>query len=73
MRVTFDPSADAAYIYLVEKGRGRSVASSQEFEPEDTGGTLILDFDRDGQLLGIEVLRARERLPAVVLEQADRL
>jgi uncharacterized protein YuzE len=61
-----------AYIYLVEKERG-SVDRSDEYEPEDTGGTLVLDFDSGGHLLGIEVFRARERLPAAVLEQATWL
>jgi uncharacterized protein YuzE len=72
MRVTYDASADIAYIYLVERAAG-SVDRSDEYEPEDTGGTLVMDFDTDGYLLGIEVLRARERLPAAVLEEADRL
>ncbi len=72
MRVTYDASVDMAYIHLVEKEPG-SLDRSDEYEPEDAGGTLVLDFDRDGHLLGIEVFRARERLPAAVLEQATRL
>jgi uncharacterized protein YuzE len=72
VRVTYDASDDMAYIYLVEKEPG-AVDRSEEFEPEDTGGTLVLDFDSVGHLLGIEVFRARERLPAAVLEQATRL
>jgi uncharacterized protein YuzE len=71
MRVTYDPSVDAAYIYLVEKEPG-AVDRSEEYEPDDMGGTMVLDFDSAGHLLGIEVLRARERLPGAVLEQADR-
>jgi uncharacterized protein YuzE len=72
VRVTYDASADAAYIHLVERNPG-SIHRSEEFEPEDTGGTLVLDFDSHGHLLGIEVFRARERLPAALLERAQQL
>jgi uncharacterized protein YuzE len=72
VRVTYDASVDMAYIYLGERNPG-SVHRSEEFEPEDKGGTLVLDFDNDGHLLGIEVFRARERLPAALLERAQQL
>ena len=53
MRTTFDAEADAAYIELVpEIEPGRSVRN----EVVDTaGGTVVLDFDQAGMLLGVEV------------------
>jgi uncharacterized protein YuzE len=71
MRVTHDPQANAAYIYLVEIGRG-DVAESAPCGSELGAGDVIADFDRSGRLLGIEVLNARETLPPEVLDLAER-
>ena len=53
--VTYDGSADAAYIHLVPI-RADGVATTVPGEHE--AGSVNLDFDRDGRLLGIEVLAA---------------
>jgi len=50
MRVTFDRLANAAFIYLVEIGRGES-ARQEVSKPG-----IILHFDRHNRLIGIEVL-----------------
>lgn len=66
MRVTYDESVDAAYIYLTEIGCGEAQITTP------VNNDINLDFDKDGRLLGIEVLNARNRLPVEVLNQADR-
>jgi uncharacterized protein YuzE len=70
MDVSWDPSVDAAYVSLIPAGERTHgmVADSVTLEEiaEETGITalhsLVLDFDRDGKLIGIEVLGARATL-----------
>ena len=68
IRVTYDRRANAAFIYLTEIGSGE-VARSVEALPE----AVLLDFDQEGRLLGIEVLNARRMLPRALLDRAERL
>jgi uncharacterized protein YuzE len=68
-RVTYDGMADAAYIYLVPTERGTAVTVPGEEE----ASCVNLDFDHDGQLIGIEVLSARQSLPPEVIEHAERI
>jgi uncharacterized protein YuzE len=70
MRVTYDGSADAAMIYLVPIGPGE-VATA--VVGEDEAGSVNLDFNADGQLVGVEVLAASRSLPREVIEQAERI
>ena len=72
VKVTYDASVNAAKIYLVPIGPGE-VADTFECGDDVPGGSIYLDFNKDGRLLGIEVLRARETLPEEVLEQAERI
>jgi uncharacterized protein YuzE len=52
MRVTYDPAADAMYLYLTElSAGGPEVARTEEVAPG-----LMLDFDSDGRVIGIEML-----------------
>jgi uncharacterized protein YuzE len=60
MRLTYDPKTDAAYIYMQEIGKG------------DVAKTLsvpfsgcMLDFDKHGHLVGIEVLGVEKRCPII--------
>jgi uncharacterized protein YuzE len=51
MRVTYDPDARAGYIYLtgsIEPGGARRTISATQ--------DIILDFDGEGHLIGIELL-----------------
>ncbi|MDX2400263.1 DUF2283 domain-containing protein [Microbacterium algeriense] len=71
MRTTFDAEADAAYITLVpERESGRSVRNETV---ETTGGTVVLDFDQAGVLLGVEVLGATRLLDGAFLAGAERI
>lgn len=58
MKVTYDKDADAAYIYLKEKiskGEVKGTISMNE--------NIILDFDSNKKLIGIEILSASSVVP----------
>ncbi|HLD41627.1 MAG TPA: DUF2283 domain-containing protein [archaeon] len=58
MKATYDKEADAAYIYLkdrIEKGEIKSTISMNE--------NIILDFDSEKKLIGIEILSASKVIP----------
>jgi len=52
MKVQYDPSADAMYIRLAEG----TVADSDEVRDG-----VVLDYDANGKVLGIEVLKLSQR------------
>ena len=66
VRVTYDPTVDAAYIYLADSIRVGEVAHTEPGDPGHAYG-VNLDFAKDGRLLGIEVLDASKRLPETFL------
>ena len=73
MRAEFDRSSNAAYIYLQESiGQGEAVLQHEVDEPH-TRGMIVLDFDKKGRLIGIEVLDATRALPEAVLRGAERI
>jgi uncharacterized protein YuzE len=52
MRVTYDPKADAMYLYLAERAPGTfEVARTEEVA---TG--VMLDFNGENQVIGVEIL-----------------
>jgi uncharacterized protein YuzE len=53
MKMSYDPEADAAYI---------SLADHPVAESEEVARSVVLDFDAEGRLLGIEVLNATNTL-----------
>ena len=53
IRSRYDPEADAAYFYLTD---------GQSYESEDVAADVTLDFDKEGRVVGMEVLRASQRL-----------
>ena len=50
--MTYDPEADAVYIYL---GRGK-------IDHTEEAGTFIYDVDAEGRMIGIEILHASQAL-----------
>jgi uncharacterized protein YuzE len=70
MRATYDPAADAAYVYLCDIPPG--VAVEQRIVDREGPGTIVLDFDRQGVLLGIELLGATSLAPPELLADAER-
>lgn len=65
MTVTYDPTVDAAFIYFTEIGPGQ-VRHGEEV----LGGRLILSFDWNDRLVGVEVLGAKDLLPLDLLRTA---
>ncbi len=52
MKIEFDPKADAAYLELIDG----IVDRSEQIEPG-----IIADFDKQGRLLGFEILYVSRR------------
>ena len=59
--VTYDAEADAAYIRL---------SPAMVAESEEVSDGIVLDYDADGRILGMEVLRARTHLSPDLLGKA---
>jgi uncharacterized protein YuzE len=55
IQTTYDPSADAMSVWFAAPGV--VAAATEEAAPG-----VMLDFDRDGQVIGIEVLGVRQRM-----------
>ncbi|KQQ20550.1 hypothetical protein ASF48_07915 [Rathayibacter sp. Leaf299] len=71
MRVTYDPTANAAYIMVADRIADGSAAQQLPSIATPGGlGEVILDFDEGGRLLGMEILNAREVLPGSVIDAA---
>jgi len=71
VRIEHDRENNVAYIYLVDEiGEGEAVTQI-EVEDDDLRGEIVLDLDREGRLLGIEVLGASRVLRPEVLALAD--
>jgi uncharacterized protein YuzE len=59
LRLTWDWEVDAGYLYLTDIGPGEAVSQRVIENPVDGVGDIVLDFDREGRLLGIELLDPR--------------
>ncbi|MFJ3663916.1 DUF2283 domain-containing protein [Streptomyces sp. NPDC090119] len=73
VRVTYDKTVDAAYVYFTEPQVRVNSAYMYPCDPVDVDGMINLDFDEQGRLLGIEVLAASSKLPTYLLQSAERL
>ncbi|MBI5120443.1 MAG: DUF2283 domain-containing protein [Rhodospirillales bacterium] len=62
MRVRFDQQSDALYIRLDE---------SEIVESEEVSPGIVLDFDADNRVVGVEMLDVTKRLPAAHLTHMD--
>ena len=65
MKIDFDPDADAAYIYIRDEiedgGVDRTIEVNHNF---------MIDFDKEGRPLGIEILNATKNLSPELLKSA---
>jgi uncharacterized protein YuzE len=66
MRVTYDPKADAMYLYLVERAPGMFEVARTE---EVTTGVMF-DFDGENRVIGIEILSVSKLPGAKPMEMA---
>ncbi|MFJ6087989.1 DUF2283 domain-containing protein [Streptomyces sp. NPDC092369] len=73
VRVTYDKTVNAAYVYLTEPQARVTSARMYPCDPVDVDGMINLDFDERGRLIGIEVLAASSKLPEYLLQSAERL
>lgn len=65
--ITYDPGARAAYIRLTEIAPG-AIRKTEQAVPDQ----ILLDFDRQNHLVGIEILNADYVLPKEVLKSAEK-
>lgn len=59
LRLTWDGEADAGYLYLTPIGPGEAASQRVVENPVAGLGDVVLDFDREGRLLGVEFLDRR--------------
>lgn len=62
-KISYDKDADAMYI-KVDKGK---YEVSEEIE-----NGIILDFDKEGKILGVEILNVKNRLRNEILKKLVR-
>jgi uncharacterized protein YuzE len=60
MKVQYDSDVDALYITLAEG----EAADSDELQPG-----VIVDFDANGNVVGLEILHVKKRTPAINVNQ----
>jgi len=70
MRVTYDRSVDAVYIYFVPTIDPGGVKTTYSCDPSEVNGEINLDFDSSGRLIGIEILDASHKLPERFLKES---
>ncbi len=58
MRTEFDKEADAAYVYFKE------IENGEVAETISLNDSVNIDLDKNGKVLGIEILDASEHLPS---------
>jgi uncharacterized protein YuzE len=71
VRVTYDPEADAAYIYLTDEQLMPGRDSVPVDPPEGMYAYVVLDW-KDGKIAGLEVLDASALLHPDLLAKAVR-
>jgi len=62
IRFHYDRESDAAYLRF---------SSETVVESEEVAPGVVLDYDATGRMVGMEVLRARDHLPADALVAAE--
>lgn len=55
MRTTYDPEADAMFVWFAPEG----VKSA---ETEEVAPGVMLDFNEDGEVIGVEILYVSRRM-----------
>lgn len=68
MKFEYDKEADTAYIYLED-----FIEDGQVKKTIELNDNIILDFDKDGKLLGIEILNASKILNQKSLLKAQSI
>jgi uncharacterized protein YuzE len=71
MRITYDATVDAAYIYLTSETLRPGRVSVPCSPPEGTEGIVVLDW-KHGRIVGLEVLEASKLLHSDLLGESDK-
>jgi len=66
MKISYDKEANAAYIYINSESN-QKVYKTYSCDPIEVNGIINLDFDKNGKLLGIEIMDADKKLPETIL------
>lgn len=72
MRMTYDSDADAAYLAIEDDIADGSAVENVVIERPGRGD-IVLDFDADGRLLGVEVIGATGLLRPTAVAAATRI
>jgi uncharacterized protein YuzE len=67
MRILYDRQTDTAYLVLSEEAEK---SRSHACDPIEVNGEI--DFDAEGELIGLEIQQARRMLPADLLAVAEK-
>ncbi len=62
MKIHFDPKTDAIYLRLDD---------SRILESEEVRPGVVLDYNEKNEVVGVEILRAGERVPAEELRKLN--
>ena len=62
MKMHYDQKTDALYLRLDDS----KIIESAEVQPG-----IVLDYDANNQVVGVEILRVQERVPAADLKRLD--
>lgn len=62
MKLHFDEKADAVYLRLDDS----TIVESEEVQPG-----IILDFNADAKVVGVEILGVKDRVPLANLRQVQ--
>jgi len=60
MKMHYDEKTDALYLRLDDS----KIIESEEVQPG-----IVLDFDANNQVVGVEILRVQERVPSANLKE----
>ncbi|TDC01010.1 DUF2283 domain-containing protein [Nonomuraea longispora] len=71
MRIEYNDENDVAYIYLVDHINAGESATQIPVEADEIPGYVILDMDKEGALLGIEIVGASRILRPATLSAAQ--
>lgn len=70
IRIRYDPEVDALMIYLRNIAPGEAV--KQIWVPDiPSDSEVVLDYDGNGVLLGIEIIGASKSVPPSLLESSE--
>ena len=75
MRITYDPVCGMGYIYIQNTIAPGEVHRTVEVANKNSGEDLpiLIDLDKDGKILGIEVFGASRIIPQEALSRAKIL